>query len=139
MEPSKRTPQQKAKGNTTTKERLKLREQAEKPKIVHQAAAGAFPVASFFLPFNLSDFSFPVGQSPTFLLLLLIVDPVRRQAITLPHPGLAASKLLSTSQSSFVNKASGLRANGGGMGVELTFDRSGEHKVTDEFSLTCFH
>jgi hypothetical protein len=69
--------------------------------------------------------------------LLLIVDPVRRQEIALPHPGIAASNLLSTSQSSFANKASGLRADVGGMGAEITSDRSREHKVTGESTLTC--
>jgi hypothetical protein len=70
------------------------------------------------------------------LLLLLIVEPVRKQAIALPHLGTTVSKLLSTSQSSFANKASGLRVNDGGMEVEVTSDRSGEHKFTEESTLT---
>jgi CBS-domain-containing membrane protein len=88
-------------------------------------------MASPFLSLHRSDFSFLVvpvqGQSPIFLLLLLIVEPVRRQAI---------AKLLSTSQSSFTNKASGLRADDGEMEVEVTSDPSGEHKITDESTLT---
>jgi hypothetical protein len=66
-------------------------------------------MAPLFLPLHLSDFSFLVplrGQSSTFLRLRLIVIPVRMQAIALPHPGIAASKLLSTSQSSFAKRAS---------------------------------
>jgi hypothetical protein len=63
-------------------------------KIIHQAAVNVFPMAPLFLCLHFSDFSFR-GQSSTFLLLPLIVVPVRRQAIALPHPGIAASNLLS--------------------------------------------
>jgi hypothetical protein len=49
-ERSKWTPQQKENGNTTTKEWPEPREHAKKLSIVHQAAAGAFPILSLFFP-----------------------------------------------------------------------------------------
>jgi hypothetical protein len=53
-------------------------------KIIHQASSSTFPMAPLFLPLHLSGFSFLVplrGQSSTFLLLRLIVVPVRMQTI----------------------------------------------------------
>jgi hypothetical protein len=76
--------------------------QTERTKIIHQAAGA--------VSLRLGDFSFLLsvrGQTPT-LLLPLIAVLVRRQAAALPHPGIAASKLLSMSQSSFTKRASGL-------------------------------
>lgn len=107
--------------------------------IIHQAASSAFPMAPLFLPLHLSVFSFRVpilrGRSSTFLLLHLVVVPIKMQTIALPHPGIAASKLLSTSQSSFAKRASGLRAGSGGWGAEIT--SLSEHKVGDESPSIC--
>jgi hypothetical protein len=131
----------KALSNTKPQNDLK---QPEKPKSVHQVVAGVFPMAPLFLSLHLRDFSFRIpvwGQSPTFLLLLLLlplfVIPVRRQTIALPNPGLAVYKLLSKSQSSFANRASGLSPGGDGVGVEATSDRSGELKVVVESIFIC--
>jgi hypothetical protein len=80
----------------------------EKSKIIHQAPEGASPMVPHFLSLRLNGFSFrmPVlGQSPTFLLFPLIVIPVKTQAIAFPIPGLADSKLLRMSQSSFAKRA----------------------------------
>jgi hypothetical protein len=66
----------------------------------------------------------------------LIDVTIRRQSIALPHPGIAVSKLLNKSQSSFVKRASGLRADEGEMGSEATSECSGELKVIGESTFT---
>ena len=72
----------------------KQKGQAERPKIIHQAAIDTLLLASFF-------------PLPVFFCLPLIGVPVRRQAIDLPKPGLATSTLASKSHSSFAKRAFG--------------------------------
>jgi hypothetical protein len=131
MEHAVRAPQQQAMGITKATEQLKPRGRAKDTKIIHQAVGT--------VPLCLRDFSFllPVrGQTPT-LLLPLIGVPVRRQATALPHPGIAASKLLSMSQSFFAKRELGLSSIEGGMGMETSSDCSGELKVIGESIFLC--
>jgi hypothetical protein len=108
-EHSMKTPQPKATNiNIKATGRSKPRGRTERLKIIHQAGANNFSMTPLFLFLHLSDFSFGMSvREPTFLVLPLIVVPIRSQEIALPLPGIATSKLLSMRQISFAKRASG--------------------------------
>jgi hypothetical protein len=80
-----------------------------------------------------------VGPREITHLLAFSLDqrPIRRQAIALPNPRIAATNLLSKSQISYAMRTSGLCGGQDEMAVEPTSERSGKLNITGASTFTC--